>query len=170
MCEQPFILLVKCKAPSEKERESGFIKFIESLTTPPTPLPESVVFGAYCSTKAKVQDKYFGDDGSFLFSLLPYCNSFRYQDNSSYSNFAYLGNNKLPGLGFGGASPEQSRLWIDRDIVNKSIVRDVPDLTYESGNLVPPNMRDKPLEIESLEVWLVTDDQRRSQLARLINE
>lgn len=170
--EQPFIVLLKCKAvlPNKPIQETGIQKFMQSLVPTTSTSPESVVFGAYCSTKAKVQDQYFGDDGSFLFSILPHCNSFRFMDNSSHSNFAYLGKDTLPGLGFGGITPQQSRLWIDRDIANNSIVRDVTDLTYENGNLVPPSMKDKPLNVEALEIWVVTDDSRRMQLARLINE
>ena len=130
----------------------------------------NVVFGAYCSTKARSDGKSFGSESSFLFCLLPQCNSFRYMDNSGDHNFAYLDTKSNPGIGFGGCTPETSRIWIDKDIVNGSRVRDGGDSTCERGSIVPHYLRDKPLPLESIEVWVMTDDATRSHMCRVINE
>lgn len=170
MCDQPFILLVKCKSIQETNKDSGIQKHMQADNPSADSVSESAVFGAYCSIKNRVNERSFGDNESFLFSLLPYCNSFRYQENPAFSNFAFLGSSEQPGLGFGGTTADNSRIWIDRDMVNSSMVRDVPDLTFESGNIVPHFMKDRPIEVQSVELWVLIDNTSKGQLASRINE
>ena len=123
-----------------------------------------VVFGAYCSTKVTtVAQAYSGDDKCFLFSLFPSCNSYRYQENSSQSNFVHISSE---GLGFGGNSSDTARIWIDSDIKSKCSVRSssMTQNTYEPGSLVPLQQANRSLQVSGLEVWVICDEERRKQI------
>lgn len=126
-----------------------------------------VVFGAYCSTKVIPESRTSsGDERSFLFSLFPKCNSYRYQENSSTKNFVYL---SKEGLGFGGKTAQTSRIWIDSDMKSMSSVKSSSDSTYQPGSLVPLQMANREIPIDKLEVWLLSDEDRKKQILYLIS-
>jgi hypothetical protein len=134
------------------------------------------VFGAYCSVNPKNNFNFFGDENCFMYSLYPNYQILRSKKSHSKNyvyfqsrklNFSRLGNSNLMGnsklddlvnnvgLGFGGMTPDNCRLWLDSDLKSGSYVNNQNiDEAYESGNLVLDNTVGKvPLDIKSIEIW-----------------
>jgi hypothetical protein len=128
------------------------------------------VFGAYCSVNPKDNFNFFGDENCFLFSLYPSYQLLRAKKGHSKNfvffqsrkfDFARLGSenlNKLvnkTGLGFGGMTPDNCRLWLGPNLTTGSYVNnDNIDETYEGGPLVVDSTAGQiPLNIKSVEIW-----------------
>ncbi|CAD8104089.1 unnamed protein product [Paramecium sonneborni] len=104
---------------------------------------------------------YFGDEKSFLFSLLPIYQLFMSTfDANSKQCFGYINNRSFNlqvqqpyGLGFGGNGNGNFRIWIDENIKRnaKNRINNQCDKTYEMGYLFEPYI--EFLNLTSIEIW-----------------
>ncbi|CAK84491.1 unnamed protein product (macronuclear) [Paramecium tetraurelia] len=104
---------------------------------------------------------YFGDEKSFLFSLLPKYQLFMSTfDIKSKQCFGYINsrafNLKVPqpyGLGFGGDGKGNFRIWIDENLKGSATnrINNQCDQTYEMGYLLEPHI--EFLNLTSIEIW-----------------
>jgi hypothetical protein len=118
------------------------------------------IFGAYTNARWRESKDFCGNSDCFLFRLQPA--SAVYRPRGAGSNFMYCnsesrskGYDQLAhGIGFGGTS-DLPRLFIAEKF--EGCVASSNDLTFESGDLLPPRPKgenaSKRFDIEALEVW-----------------
>ncbi|CAK61970.1 unnamed protein product (macronuclear) [Paramecium tetraurelia] len=114
---------------------------------------------------------YFGDEKSFLFSLLPKYQLFMSTfDVQSKQCFAYINNRAFNlkvdqpyGLGFGGDGKGNFRIWIDEKVNGnaKNRINNKCDQTYEMGYLLEPHI--EFLNLTSIEIWGVNYEKKHQK-------
>ncbi|CAD8186207.1 unnamed protein product [Paramecium pentaurelia] len=114
---------------------------------------------------------YFGDEKSFLFSLLPKYQLFMSTfDIQSKQCFAYINNRAFNlqvqqpyGLGFGGDGKGNFRIWIDEKIKGNATnrINNQCDQTYEMGYLLEPHV--EFLNLTSIEIWGVNYEKKQQK-------
>lgn len=114
---------------------------------------ERVVFGGYSS----------GSSGhSFLFSLFP-----RFKCSREISRALVSLSEK--GLGFGGDSPEEAAIWLDKDLFNKTSANRNRCKTYSEGydfyNLKEDGSP-ASFKLEAIEVWVEGHEITQTQFIR----
>lgn len=63
------------------------------------------------------------------------------------------------GLGLGGSTPGDSRMWLGEDILSQSFLNQLVDQTYMNGVLV--DGLEGRVQIEQLEVWAYSNNKQR---------
>ncbi|CAD8095357.1 unnamed protein product [Paramecium sonneborni] len=116
------------------------------------------------------QSLYFGDEKSFLFSLMPKYQLFMSTfDQRSKQCFAYINNKSFRvdqplGLAFGGDGKGNHRIWLDDNLKGNATCRinNQCDLTYEMGYLLEPHI--EFLNLTCIEIWSVEEKEANSLL------
>lgn len=118
-------------------------------------LNSNAIIGAYAADRWKEHNRFFGSSNDFLFTLAPDFNIYRSVTNSNTS-YRWLNSKTYGhkhGLGFGGSSQSQFRLFIPDSLEN--CIANSNCLTFESGKLVERNegSGNYVFEIDIMEVW-----------------
>lgn len=142
--------------------------------------PTPSVFGGYCSAGATTSGENFGDESSFIFSLLPVCRVYHHRATQSQRgmasrNFATLNSDSSRGpVGFsmGGRLPHQSRLWIGNDMRHASFARSGDDQTYVNGPLASTGSIQFGAEhvLLGIEVWSFGNEERRTEWNKSVSK
>jgi TLD len=133
----------------------------------------STVFGGYCSEAPINTADYFGDDSSFIFSLLPVCRVYKHMSSSNDSDksgrhFAYFNTDASRGpvgFGMGGRHPGKCRIWIGKDMRSSSYAVSGDDDTYLNGSLTASGDLMMGLEniLLGVEIWSFGNEERRKE-------
>jgi len=106
---------------------------------------KSFVFGGFSRAGWSDELKYQGDSESYIFSLAPNFRSFYAYRGQGGTNYTYMNTKRIQGskykvgLGFGGDSYKNYRLWLDEELESGSCVSP-DDATYEKGFLIDPSI------------------------------
>jgi len=117
------------------------------------------VFGALLDEPWREWHTYFGGSSCFIFSLRPNLKICRpRRDLGARRDFMYLNTkaHKFKGIALGGSGtdPKTSRLVIPEQLGDATVMLRRSDLTFESGDLVPPSSApDGIVSIHAIEVW-----------------
>jgi len=120
----------------------------------------SHVFGGFARTGWNDELKYNGDSESYIFSLIPNFKSFYAYKGQGGTNYTYMNTKRIQGskykvgLGFGGDSFKNYRLWLDEELESGSYASP-DDLTYDKGFLIDPSIT--KFNIEHVEIWGLGD-------------
>jgi len=121
---------------------------------------KSHVFGGFARAGWNDELKYNGDSENYIFSLIPHFKSFYAYRGQGGTNYTYMNTKRIQGskykvgLGFGGDSYKNYRLWLDEELESGSYVSP-DDLTYEKGFLIDPSIT--KFNIEHVEIWGLGD-------------
>lgn len=107
---------------------------------------KSGIFGGYSGVEWEDKLGYSGNADSYIFQLTPQMSFMFSSGGKGGTSYNYLNSRKIQnsayksGLGFGGSSYENYRLWIDEDIFVGSYVQPF-DSTYKNGSLIDESIQ-----------------------------
>lgn len=155
--DAPFIVLLKCL-----ERSSDLAgKLSLSSVTSGEYVPKikedtdtgiySVIGGYFSPVKGKYETTLGKNNCIGVFSLLPRLRMLYAKNSSPQVNIVLDGFGKK-GLGLGGSTPDDCRLWIDADIAQGSYVDGcTEDGSYSNGFVLGPSKQ--KINIHEIEIW-----------------
>lgn len=109
------------------------------------------IIGALSNCWRETNGKFAGGPECLLFSLLPSMGVFQSESRSgSWVYFNSKNKHHPRGMGFGG-QPEFSRLWMDADFEECSVLES--DATYAAGALLPPKGMQTKFQPSTIEIW-----------------
>ncbi|CAG9318723.1 unnamed protein product [Blepharisma stoltei] len=120
-------------------------------------LQDETVIGGFVERKYKKRKNTY-EINSFLFS---FANGYTVLRQAEKGNIVFLNLKSSPrGLGFGGGTSSEAKLWISEDIDSDSRITDHNNAGYTPGLLLKENS-DENIEIIEIELWGCGDELAR---------
>lgn len=167
----PYIVLLKCLEKSNDVASKMSLSAVTSNEYVPrikddTDTGVYSVIGGYFAPNQQKYETTLGKSNTIgVFSLLPRLRMLNPKTSSPQVNIVLDGFGRR-GLGLGGTTPDDCRLWIDSDLTQGSYVDGcTEDSSYSNGHVLGPNKQ--KININEIEVWgLGTNDDWETKLRK----